>query len=139
MTATIHTFVILFCFASVFIFADAQLLKNKNHDNRKREKAQYKYNAQRKYNDELMKKNTININDRIYYNKLVTTPFLEQICPLVSELVFIHETKLYEMNEITQEDFQNNMLQNVSHAFLSDVYTSKIIRLIVTTLPYIFP
>lgn len=120
----IHTFVILFCFASVFIFTDAQLLKNKIN-NRRREKSQYKYNAQRKYNDELMKKNTININDRIYYNKLVTTPFLQEICPMVSELVFIDETKLYEMNEITKEDFQNNMLQNISHAFLSDVYTSK--------------
>ena len=58
------------------------------YDNRRRENPQYKYN------DELMKKNTININDRIYYNKLVTTPFLEQICHMVSELVFIDETKL---------------------------------------------
>lgn len=120
MTATINTLVILFCFASVFIFADAELLKNKIRNNNRRREI-----YQRKYNDELMKKTTININDRIYYNKLVTTPFLEQICPIVSELVFIDETKLYEMNEITKEDFQNNMLQNISHAFLSDVYTSK--------------
>ena len=113
-----YTFVILY-FASVFIFTDAQLLKNKMYDNRRRENPQYKYN------DELMKKNTININDRIYYNKLVTTPFLEQICHMVSELVFIDETKLYEINEITKEYFQKNMLQNISYAFLSDVYTSK--------------
>jgi hypothetical protein len=110
---------LLFCFTCVFIFIDAQLLKNKIRDNRRGEK------SQRKYNDEVMKKPTININDRIYYNKVVTTPFLEEICPMVSDLVFIDETKLYEMNEITKEDFQNNMLQNISHAFLSDVYTSK--------------
>ena len=42
-----YTFVILY-FASVFIFTDAQLLKNKMYDNRRRENPQYKYN------DELM-------------------------------------------------------------------------------------
>ena len=102
---------------------DTQLMNknsnNKNSINNKRK------NAQRKYNDELMQKNTININDRIYYNKLVTTPFIESMCPLISELVFIDETNLYELNQLNKQEFQASVIQNVSHAFLSEVYTSK--------------
>lgn len=109
----------LLCFASAYHYTETKQLSNTNKLNRRREK------AQRKYNDKLMEKNTININDRIYYNKLVTTPFLESICPIVSELVFIDETNLYELHQLTMNEFQTSMVQNVSHAFLSDVYTSK--------------
>ena len=91
----------------------------------RREKKRRHDLAQRHYNDELMKKNTININDRIYYNKEVNTPFLMSICPIVSELVFNDETKLYELDQITEEDFHTMMIHNISEAFLQDVYTSK--------------
>ena len=56
----------LLCFASAYHYTETKQLSNTNKLNRRREK------AQRKYNDKLMEKNTININDRIYYNKLVS-------------------------------------------------------------------
>ena len=115
----IITVFIIICFASAFHYTEAKQLSTVNKQKRRNEK------AQREYNDNLMKKNTININDRIIYNKLVTTPFLESICPMVSELVFMDETNLYELQQLTVEEFQTSMIQNVSHAFLSDVYTSK--------------
>jgi hypothetical protein len=100
----------------------AQFMNKNNNNKNFRNRRQV---AQRNYNDELMKKNTININDRIYYNKVVTTPFIESICPLVSDLVFKDETGLYELGQIDKEEFRALMVQNVSHAFLSEVYTSK--------------
>jgi hypothetical protein len=116
-----QTLFMLFCLASVLSNIDAKRLTNTNKKRRRRRRDL----AQRKYNDELMKKPTININDRIYYNKQVTTPFLQSICPIVSELVFQDETKLYELNLLNETEFHIMALQNVSHAFLSDVYTSK--------------
>ena len=116
---TIISIFMLLCFASIFYYTEAKQLSTMNKQKRRNEK------AQREYNDKLMKKNTININDRIIYNKLLTTPFLESICPIVSELVFMDETNLYELHQVTRDEFQNAMIQNVSHVFLSDVYTSK--------------
>ena len=116
----IQTIFILLCFASVFEYTDAA----HHHVNRNKKRRRNEV-AQREYNDKLMKNNIININDKIYYNKLITTPFLESICPIVSELVFVDETNLYEINKLTQEEFHKMMLQNVSDAFLTDVYTSK--------------
>ena len=110
---------LILCFVSFLNHVNAL-----HHVNRNKKRHLHEL-AQRKYNDELMKKNTININDRIYYNKLVTTLFLESICPTVSELVFMDETNLYELNQLTLEDFHSGMLTNVSNAFLNDVYTSK--------------
>lgn len=80
---------------------------------------------QRKYNDDLMKKNTININDRIYYNKIVTTPFLASICPVVSDLLVKYRTGFYEFENYNHIEFQDVMIRNVSDAFLSEVYTDK--------------
>jgi hypothetical protein len=109
----------------VFLFStthktNAEIINKNNKNTVNRRKI-----AQRNYNDELMKKNTININDNIYYNKVVTTPFIESICPLVSDLVFKDETRIYEVSEMDKERFHDIMIRNVSHAFLSDVYTSK--------------
>lgn len=125
MNIHIINIAVLFVIAlfSLTFVTNAQLI-NKNSNNKNTQKHKRKM-AQRNYNDELMKKNTININDRIYYNKVVTTPFLESICPLISELVFMDETNLYELNKIEKEEFHAAMVQNVSDAFLSEVYTSK--------------
>ncbi len=121
-TISIASLFVIVLFSLTFV-TDAQLInKNSNNKNTLNHKRKM---AQRNYNDELMKKNTININDRIYYNKVVTTPFLESICPLISELVFMDETKLYELNQLNKQEFQASVIQNVSHAFLSEVYTSK--------------
>ena len=80
---------------------------------------------QRQYNDAVMKKNTININDRIYYNKIVTTPFLASICPVVSDLLVKYQTGFYEFENYNHTEFQDVMIRNVTDAFLSEVYTEK--------------
>ena len=80
---------------------------------------------QRHYNDALMKKKSININDRIYYNKIVTTPFLASICPVVSDLLVKYRTGFYEFENYNHTEFQDVMIRNVSDAFLSEVYTDK--------------
>jgi len=104
--------ILLLCFA---LARSTQLLNRNKHRNTREM-------GQRNYNDELMKKNTININDRIYYNGIVTTPFIESICPIVSDLVFKDEMRLYATNQV---EFHNSMIRNVSNAFLTDVYTGR--------------
>jgi hypothetical protein len=104
----------LFVFAAACIFANAYSTTSRTKTRRQRE-----------YNDKLMKKSTININDNIYYNQYKTPECMLEICPLVNDLIYKDHTKLYEIEGHTKESYHETMIQNVTHAFLSEVYNGR--------------
>lgn len=84
-----------------------------------------KSTRQREHNDKIMKKPTININDNIYYNQYNTPECMLAICPLVNELMYKEYTRLYEIEGYNQNSYHAAMIQNVTHAFLSEVYNGR--------------
>lgn len=105
---------LLVIFATACIFTNAYSATSRTKNKRQRE-----------YNDKLMQKPTININDNIYYNQYKTPECMLEICPLINELIYKDQTKLYEIEGHTTESYHETMIQNVTNAFLSEVYLGR--------------
>ena len=78
---------------------------------------------QKTYNDHLMAKPTIGINDRIWYNKAVPTEFQEKLCPYIQELLVFEESKYYVVLGYTLEKYHDYLVQNVSDFYMEEIYT----------------
>lgn len=48
-----------------------------------------------------------------------------EICPLINELIYKDQTKLYEIEGHTKASFHETMIHNVTDAFLSEVYNGR--------------
>jgi len=78
---------------------------------------------QKTYNDHLMAKPTIGINDRIWYNKAIPTEFQEKLCPYIQELLVFQESKYYVVLGYTLENYHEYLLKNVSDFYMEEIYT----------------
>jgi formylmethanofuran dehydrogenase subunit E len=83
---------------------------------------------ERKCNEEIMKKDFITINDKIVCDKTirsVTKEYMKQICPAIIDLTLKEITEYYVIEGLTKEEFQDYIIRNISHAYMSKVYTYK--------------
>jgi hypothetical protein len=83
---------------------------------------------ERKCNEEIMKKDFITINDKIVCDKTirsVTKEYMKQICPAIIDLTLKEITEYYVIEGLTKEEFQDYIIRNISHAYMSKVYTDK--------------
>lgn len=78
---------------------------------------------QKTYNDHLMAKPTIGINDRIWYNKVIATKFQEKLCPYIQELLVFQESKYYVVLGYTLEKYHEYLLKNVTDFYMKEIYT----------------
>lgn len=78
---------------------------------------------QKIYNNHLMEKPTIGINDRIWYNKAIPTEFQEKLCPYIQELLVFDQSKYYVVLGHTLEKYHEYLLKNVSDFYIEEIYT----------------
>ncbi len=81
---------------------------------------------QKQYNDYLMAKTTININDRIWYNKVITESFHELLCPYMQELIVFEQSNYYKtLGYKSLEDYHLYMLKNISDFYINEIYNQR--------------
>jgi hypothetical protein len=116
-------FTTLFAAFATFLYFISTVIA-RSHSNRIG--VQQRNYEQKRHNDEIMSKDTIGINDRIYYNKVIKTQFHELLCPYIQELLVFDESQYFIMMGYTSlENYREYLLKNVSDFYMNEIYTSR--------------
>jgi hypothetical protein len=111
-------------FVLLFVIFVAFCVTNVNAIGATRRKLQRLENQQ-KYDKELIERNYITINDKIYYDKIITTEYMRKICPTIIDLTLKDITEYYLVNGLTKNEYQEIIIKNVSDVYMNEVYVEK--------------
>ena len=80
---------------------------------------------QKAYVEKLLETDEIRITDRILYNRHVIYPFLLELCPSITNGLIDYYSEYHLLKNISKENFEKNITENVGEIFMESIYTSK--------------
>ena len=80
---------------------------------------------QKEYTRKLLQATEIRITDRIVYNKDVTYSFFLKLCPSITEVLIDYYSEYHLLKNISKENFERNITEDVAEIFMETIYTSK--------------
>ena len=80
---------------------------------------------QKEYTRKLLETDEIRITDRIVYNKDVTYSFFLKLCPSITEGLIDYHSEYHLLKNISKENFERNITEDVAEIFMESIYTSK--------------
>ena len=80
---------------------------------------------QKEYTRKILQETEIRITDRIVYNKDVTYSFFLKLCPSITEGLIDYYSEYHLLKNISKENFERNITEDVAEIFMESIYTSK--------------